>query len=87
MTGRAYDEPSTWVRATIEEIAAAKGITYVEAVRRIAADLERVLGPLDPPPTPAAPARHLPIDDSGDGCVAWCPACRDQRYAHEAASR
>lgn len=76
------------LRATIEEIARAKGISYAEALRQAMTILEKMVvpPPAPNPPTTTAPALHQPIDDSGDGCVAWCPACRDDRRAIEGAA-
>lgn len=71
------------LRATIEQIAKAKGITFAEALRQAIAMVEKALvarlqpEPPPTPPAPAAPARHLPVGDAFPGCVAWCPACRD----------
>lgn len=81
------------LRATIEEFAKAKGITVAEALRHAIALVEQALaarlqpGPSPTPPAPAAPARHLPIGEGAYGCVAWCPACRADYYAREAAGR
>jgi hypothetical protein len=68
------------LHATIAEIAKAKGIPVADVLRQAITLVEKALAarmPPEPPPTPAAPARHLPIGDAVVGCVAWCPACRD----------
>lgn len=67
------------LRVTIEEIAAAKGVTYLE-------ELDRIFGAFDPLP-PLPPTPHQPVGGGSAACVRWCQACRLDLVGRKASRR